>query len=101
VLHIKKNVDDIRESPALKFINILEKKKITVDYHDPYIPILKSRNLKNEYKSVSLQKINKYDVVYLLTNHDNLNLNYIKKNSKLIVDTRNMFKKNYKNILKL
>ena len=97
----KKNVDDIRESPALKFINILEKKKITVDYHDPYIPILKSRNLKNEYKSVSLQKINKYDVVYLLTNHDNLNLNYIKKNSKLIVDTRNMFKKNYKNILKL
>ena len=97
----KKNIDDMRESPALKFFEILEKKKIKVEYHDPFIPILKSRNLKKKYRSVSLKKIKKYDIIYLLTDHDNLDFNYIRKNSKFIIDTRNIYKENFNNVLKL
>ncbi len=92
----KKNIDDMRESPALEFINILTKKKIKTDYHDPYINYIKSRKLNKKFKSVSLKNINKYDVIFLITDHDCFNYNYILKNSKLIIDTRNKFKKEIK-----
>lgn len=98
----KKNVDDMRESPALDFIKILFKKKIKVDYHDPYIKIIKTRKFKKTLKSINIKKINNYDIVYLVTNHDNFNYKFIKKNAKLIIDTRNVFKKEIKDkIIKL
>tara|TARA_Y100000389_G_C17470712_1_gene530446 strand:- start:7730 stop:9010 length:1281 start_codon:yes stop_codon:yes gene_type:complete len=98
----KKNVDDMRESPALDFIKILSKKKIKVDYHDPYIKIIKTRKFKKTLKSINIKKINNYDIVYLVTNHDNFNYKFIKKNAKLIIDTRNVFKKEIKDkIIKL
>ena len=88
----KKNVDDIRQSPSLDFINILRKKKIKVDYYDPYIKILKSRRLKNSLKCINLSKISNYDIIYIVTDHDCIDFKYIKKNAKLIVDTRDVFK---------
>ncbi len=97
----KKNVDDMRESPALEFIKILSKKKIEVDYYDPYIKIIKTRKFKKNFKSINIKKIHKYDIVFLLTDHDNLDYDYIKKNAKLIIDTRNVYKKNSNKIIKL
>ncbi len=97
----KKNVDDMRESPALEFIKILSKKKIKVDYYDPYIKNIKTRKFKKSFKSIDIKKIHQYDIVFLLTDHDILDYDFIKKNSKLIIDTRNVYKKNYKNIINL
>ena len=98
----KKNVEDMRESPALEFIKILSKKKIKVDYHDPYIKLVKTRKFKKTLKSVDIKKINDYDIVYLLTDHDIFDYKFIKDKSKLIVDTRNVYKKEITNrIIKL
>ena len=99
----KKNVDDIRESPSLEFMNIFQKKKIVCDYHDPFVKILKSRKLKKTYKSknLSIKMLKKYDLTYILTDHEKIDFKKIKKYSKCIIDTRNRYKTKSANILKL
>ena len=98
----KKNIDDIRESPSLSFIEILNRKKIKVDFYDPYVKVLKSRKLKKQIRVTKLSTIKKYDIVYILTDHDCINFIDIKNRAKLIVDTRNVYKHEIKNkIIKL
>lgn len=92
----KKNIDDMRESPTLKLIEILENKGAEVKYSDPYVPKLPpTRKYKYEMESVELTAdgINSFDVVLLATDHDNFDYKLIAENAKLIVDTRNAFEK--------
>jgi UDP-N-acetyl-D-glucosamine dehydrogenase len=98
----KKNVDDDRESPAFEIIKKLKKFKINVDYHDPYIKIIrKGRNFKNSEKLESIKlnpnQLKKYIATIIITDHDNINYKIIQKNSNLIFDTRGVFKNNYNN----
>ena len=97
----KKNIDDVRESPALEFIKILNQKKIKTNYFDPYIKKLELK--KNKIlKSVKLQNLKYYDIIYIITDHDCIDYKKIKNNAKLIIDTRNVFKKEIKDkIIKL
>jgi len=91
----KKNVDDLRESPSLKLMDILLKKGVQVDYCDPLIPKLLETREYNFYKnSVDLtqENLKKYDCVIISTDHDLFDKEIILKNAKLIIDTRNMFK---------
>lgn len=99
----KKNIDDVRESPAISFINILKKKKISVDYFDPFVKKLTSRSLDKPYFSIKLsaKNLKKYDCVFVVTNHSNVNYKLIKNNSKYIIDTRNAFELKDAKILKL
>ena len=95
----KKDIDDMRESPTLKLIEILREKGAEVDYNDPYIPKLPpTRKYTYDMSSVELNEKNlaKYDVVLLSTDHTYYkdNSKFIIQNSKLIVDTRNVFKIN-------
>lgn len=93
----KKNVDDMRESPALKLLEILEEKGALVDYSDPYVPILpKTRKYEFNRKSIDINEktLSNYDVVVLSTDHDDFNYDFIYEHSNLIVDTRNAFKRN-------
>ena len=78
-------------------------KKIKVDFHDPSVKFLKSRKLSNKYfsKNLSTKMVSKYDCVIIATDHSNIDYDLIKKNSKLIVDTKNVFKKASDKILKL
>ena len=94
----KKNVDDLRESPSLRIMDILEKKNFNLSYHDPFIKELpKTRKFKIRKKSIKLSKsILKKNVVLLVTDHDNINYDFIKKNSKFIFDCRGRYKKNIK-----
>ncbi|HED38324.1 MAG TPA: nucleotide sugar dehydrogenase, partial [Ignavibacteria bacterium] len=92
----KKNIDDMRESPSLKLIEILKDKGAEVDYNDPFVPkLLPTRKYKFDMRSVELtaENIVKYDLVLLSTDHDYYkeNSELIIKNSKLVVDTRNLF----------
>ena len=91
----KPDVDDMRESPALKIMDLLEKEGARVDYHDPYIPVLpKTRKYQFEKSSVplTLQNIAQYDAVVITTNHSNIDYNLIAEKAKLIIDTRNALK---------
>jgi UDP-N-acetyl-D-glucosamine dehydrogenase len=92
----KKNVDDMRESPSLKLIELLREKGAEVDYNDPYIPVLpKTRKYDYDMKSVDLtaENIASYDLVLLSTDHDDYRtyLDLINDSAQAILDTRNMF----------
>jgi UDP-N-acetyl-D-glucosamine dehydrogenase len=90
----KKDVDDMRESPSLKLIEIFREKGASVDYHDPLVPKLpKTRKYKYDMNSIELTPVNlkKYDLVVLSTDHSIFDYKFIARNSKLIVDTRNAF----------
>ncbi len=92
----KKNIDDMRESPSLKLIEILREKGAEVDYSDSYIPVLpKTRKYNYDMNSVELTQDNiaKYDVILLSTDHDDYDYKFIADNAQLIVDTRNAFAK--------
>ena len=92
----KKDIDDMRESPSLKLIEILREKGASVDYNDPYVAKLpKTRKYNYHMDSVELSKKNlaKYDLVLLSTDHSNYNYKFITANSKLILDTRNAFER--------
>lgn len=93
----KKNIDDMRESPSLKLIEILREKGAIVDYNDPFIPNLpKTRKYNLEMSSVDLteKNIKKYDLILLSTDHDDYDRDFIYKHADLILDTRNAFKVN-------
>jgi UDP-N-acetyl-D-glucosamine dehydrogenase len=94
----KKDIDDMRESPTLKLIDLFREKGAIVDYNDPYIPKLpKTRKYEYDLSSVELTEKNLqvYDLVLLSTDHTYYkeNSKFIIEHSKLIIDTRNAFDK--------
>jgi len=92
----KKDIDDMRESPSLKLIEILNEKGAKVEYNDPYVPKLpKTRKYQFDMVSVDLTKNNlkKYDLILLSTDHSAYNYKFITSVSKIILDTRNAFEK--------
>jgi UDP-N-acetyl-D-glucosamine dehydrogenase len=92
----KKDVDDIRESPAVKIITLLKEKGAQVIYHDPYIPEIKGMRKYPGLimKAVELEEetLQGVDCVLLVTDHSCYDYGWILDNSTLIVDTRNAFK---------
>jgi UDP-N-acetyl-D-glucosamine dehydrogenase len=101
----KKDIGDIRESAAFDIIADLIRKGARVDYFDPYVPEfeVKHRIIKKPVllKSIkySLQKIKKYDLVLILTDHSGFDYENIAQNAKLVVDTRNAIKsRKHKNV---
>ncbi|MGA2503997.1 MAG: nucleotide sugar dehydrogenase [Anaerolineales bacterium] len=86
----KPDIDDIRESPALDVIGLLQKKGATVDYHDPYIPTLRTHE-DAEMKSVPdlMAAVRVADVVVAVTNHKVYDYKAILKASQFIFDSRN------------
>ena len=92
----KPNVDDYREAPSQKIIQILiDRYNFNVSYCDPYVPILNKTNLNShKMKSIKLnyKSFKKYDCVIIVTNHKLFNFDKVKKYSKLIIDTRGIYK---------
>lgn len=93
----KKDIDDMRESPSLRLIELLEREGAEVDFNDPYVPKLyKMRKYDYTMESVDLtaENLQSYDLVLLSTDHSDYDYQFIADNSKLILDTRNAFEKN-------
>jgi UDP-N-acetyl-D-glucosamine dehydrogenase len=91
-LAYKKDIDDTRESPSYKLIELLMQRGAKVDFNDPYIPKAKKVRMYDLKKaSVPLNKetIKKYDCVVIATNHSSYDYQLIADNASLIVDTRN------------
>ncbi len=89
----KKDVKDLRKSPALHLIGLLQEQAARVDYFDPLIPYLEIFNIHQktsvEFKPEVLKK---YDCVIIATDHSGVNYGSVLKNAKLIFDTRNVYK---------
>ena len=88
----KKDIDDPRESPSFKLMEILIDKGAEVDYNDPFIPELPSMRMYDvKGKSVELTEENlaKYDCVLVSTDHSVYEFDFIVKHSQLVIDTRN------------
>ena len=89
----KKDVDDLRESPSLKIMQLLQQRGAQIDYNDPYFPRMhKMRHFNFEnMKSVSISKesLAQYDAAIIATDHSSYDYHAIVDGSKLVVDTRN------------
>ena len=89
----KKDVDDLRESPALKIMQLLQQRGAQIDYNDPYFPQMhKMRHFNFEnMKSVAISKesLATYDAAIIATDHSSYDYHAIVEGSKLVVDTRN------------
>jgi UDP-N-acetyl-D-glucosamine dehydrogenase len=99
----KKDLGDYRESPSLKLIKIFIKENLKFSYHDKFVKKIQTKEFKNKFKSITLDKstLKKFDATIIMTDHNYLNKDLIQKNSKIIFDTRNFFKRTALNIIKL
>jgi len=91
-LTYKKDIKDLRKSPALDILEILKKEKARISYHDPLIPYLKLGGLNFKSLPLTQNNLNKFDCVIIAADHSSLNYNLILKNAKMIFDTRNVYK---------
>jgi UDP-N-acetyl-D-glucosamine dehydrogenase len=89
----KKDIDDLRESPSLTVIELLQKEGAEVSYNDPYFPTVgRGRKYNLNMSSTPLDKMQDFDCVVIITDHSDYDYKQIVKESKLVVDTRNATK---------
>lgn len=90
----KQDIDDYRESPAIKVIEEFEKVKSEVDYYDPYISTYSHEGKsKDGIARISPEIVAEYDIVVITTAHTKLDYDMVQKNAKVIFDTKNVMKK--------
>src|SRR3982075_2819371 len=89
----KRDIDDLRESPALTIIELLQKDGAQVSYNDPYFPTVgKGRKYDLQMKCATLENLGQYDCVLIVTDHSDYDYARIVQESQLVVDTRNATK---------
>ena len=93
-LAYKKNIDDLRESPSIRLIELFKQKGAEVQYHDPYCPKMKEMRHQPRYmlemESVPLDpSVAEADVVVIATDHDCIDYQQLVHDAKLVVDARN------------
>jgi UDP-N-acetyl-D-glucosamine dehydrogenase len=100
----KKDIDDQRESPALKIIHILRTKGARVAYNDPHVPRSSGHR---EYPGLNLKSVpltagglRRYDAVIIATAHSAYDYPWLVKNARLIIDTRNAVPGRHRNVIK-
>lgn len=99
----KKNVDDMRESPSVQIMEILEQKGAQVAYSDPHVPVfpkMREHHFDLSSVEVSEQTLKDYDAVVLATDHDRFDYELIKSKAKLIIDSRGKYRDPATNVIK-
>ncbi len=98
-LAYKKNIEDIRESPALKLIELIEHRGASADFHDPFVAEIPGTreyaNLQGR-KSVPIdtEALARYDAIVIATDHDSVDWRVVANTGKLVIDTRNVCARN-------
>jgi UDP-N-acetyl-D-glucosamine dehydrogenase len=85
----KKNIDDIRESPALDVIRLLEGRGAEVTYHDPFIPSFTEDGHRRTGVALNAETLAKSDSTVIITDHSNIDYQLIVDHASVVVDTRN------------
>jgi UDP-N-acetyl-D-glucosamine dehydrogenase len=95
----KKDIDDLRESPALEIIQLLQQKGANVSYHDPFCPTILDdghtgiRNLPMDSQTLTRDFVKDMDVVVIITDHSDVDYQMIVDTAPLVVDTRGVTRK--------
>lgn len=88
----KKDIKDLRKSPSIDIIDCLHKRNTEVSYFDPLIPYLKLNHINLRSIELSKDSLRKFDCVVIATDHSEIDYRFILMNSKLIFDSRNVYK---------
>ena len=92
-LAYKRDIDDLRESPSLTIIELLQQRGALVEYNDPFFPTVgRGRHYDLHMRSVPLDDIGAYDCVLIVTDHSSYDYAAIVRDAQLVVDTRNATK---------
>jgi UDP-N-acetyl-D-glucosamine dehydrogenase len=97
----KKDVKDLRESPALEIIEALHRAKAAVSYHDPFFPFLKIDDIDLKSVALTASALKRFDLVLLVTDHTEVKYDFIRKNARKIFDTRHVYKDTFDNVVTL
>jgi UDP-N-acetyl-D-glucosamine dehydrogenase len=89
----KKNIDDIRESPALDVIRLLHQRGAVVDYHDPHVPVLKEDGIALSSVALTMEVLKQADCVVIVTDHAAIDYKLIARHARAVVDTRHVLPK--------
>jgi UDP-N-acetyl-D-glucosamine dehydrogenase len=85
----KPDVGDVRESPALDILHLLQERGVRLSYHDPYVPEVKIADTILHSKALSPVLLKSMDAVVIVTPHRSLNTHEVLQHSQLVMDTRN------------
>ena len=89
----KQDIDDYRESPAIRVIDELRKEQAMVDFYDPWVPEFKTnRTVMKGLKEITPESVASYDLIMITTAHSNVDYAMIQANAKAIFDTKNVMK---------
>ncbi len=99
----KRDIQDLRESPVFPIIDLLRRHESDIYYYDPYFPYLKVEGIDLKCVKFDKKTLKSFDCVVIVTDHSNIDYQFLAKNSRLIIDTRNALKyvKNRSNIVRL
>ena len=94
-LAYKKNVEDVRESPSIRLMELLENRGAIVEYYDPFVPEISKMRAHGELalrRAIEFEprSIAEFDAALIATDHDGVDYQTLVDNSKLVVDTRNV-----------
>jgi len=89
----KKNIDDIRESPALDVIRLLHQRGAEVDYHDPHVPVLKEEGIALSSVPLTAERLTQADCTIIVTDHTAIDYKLIARHARAVVDTRHVLPK--------
>ena len=98
----KKNVDDVRESPALDVMKLLDNDGAELSFYDPYVSFVRlNGNRMMGIETLTKETLNNSDAIIILTDHDQIDFQFVEENSDLIIDSRNVIKNDHPNVIKL
>jgi UDP-N-acetyl-D-glucosamine dehydrogenase len=98
----KKNISDVRESPALDILQLLLKKGAQLSYCDPYVPEVREAGIRLTASPFNAATVRKADCVVIVTDHAAFDYRLVAREAKVVVDTRNAMKgMNGRNVIKI
>lgn len=99
----KKNVDDMRESPSVEIMELLEAKGAVVAYSDPHVPVfpkMREHHFELSSEALTAENLASFDAVVLATDHDRFDYQLIQSNARLVVDSRGKYRTPAANVIK-
>ena len=98
----KKNINDVRESPALDVMKLLENDGAELSFYDPYVSFVGlNGNRMMGMETLSKETLNNSDAIVIMTDHDQIDFQFVVENGNLIIDSRNVIKMNHSHVIKL
>src|SRR5690606_40582012 len=99
----KKNVDDMRESPSVEIMELIQEKGGLVAYSDPHVPVfpkMREHHFELSSEPLTAENLASFDAVVLATDHDRFDYALIQQHAQLIVDSRGKFRALLHNVVK-